>query len=166
MRLWRLAFGDYNHLDGEGARLSGGRWNSPGIPVVYAASHLTLALLEQLVHFRSAELPSQYRAFVIDLPTDAAIETADAGPGMVQDTEACRRVGDAWAASRRSVALVIPSIIIPPALAPGAVATVERNVMLNPMHARSADWQVAETTFRVDPRHSGRAGRATISAAR
>lgn len=163
MRVWRLAFGAYNHLDGEGARLSGGRWNSPGVPVLYAASHLTLALLEQLVHFESAELPGRYRAFVIDLPASAGIETAEAAPDMVDDTKACRRVGDDWAHSRRSIALVIPSVLVPATLSPGDVPTLERNVMLNPLHARAAEWRVTETSFRIDPRLASRAGPATIS---
>ncbi len=36
-------------FDGEGARLFGGRWNSPGVPAVYASESRALALLEVLV---------------------------------------------------------------------------------------------------------------------
>ena len=35
---------------GEGARLYGGRWNSKGTSMVYAASSQSLAALELLVH--------------------------------------------------------------------------------------------------------------------
>jgi RES domain-containing protein len=44
--VWRLARRAFAALDGEGARLYGGRWNRAGQPVVYAAQNLSLALLE------------------------------------------------------------------------------------------------------------------------
>lgn len=149
MRVWRLALGRYHQLDGEGARLYGGRWNSPGTPVVYAATQLSLALLEQLVHLDPARLPPGFRAFAIDLPEDAAVETA-ALPA--DDPAACRRYGDTWAASLRSAALVVASAVVPAALDPGAIATQERNVLLNPRHQAAGSWRVTETGFRVDPR--------------
>ena len=37
-------------LDGEGARLYGGRWNLPGVAAVYLAESCALAALEVLVH--------------------------------------------------------------------------------------------------------------------
>ena len=39
-------------LDGEGARLHGGRWNSAGVRVVYTSFAKSLAALEILVHVR------------------------------------------------------------------------------------------------------------------
>ncbi len=39
--------------DGEGARRSGGRWNSTGTAVVYASSTLSLALVETSSTFRA-----------------------------------------------------------------------------------------------------------------
>ena len=43
---WRLVKTKYlaNAFDGEGARLSGGRWNSHGVSVVYVSQSLSLAL--------------------------------------------------------------------------------------------------------------------------
>jgi RES domain-containing protein len=35
-----------NDLSGNGARITGGRWNSKGVPVVYSASNIALATLE------------------------------------------------------------------------------------------------------------------------
>jgi RES domain-containing protein len=46
----------------EGARLFGGRWNSPGHPVVYTAQSLALAALEILVHVDSDKLLQDYLA--------------------------------------------------------------------------------------------------------
>ena len=151
MRVWRLALGRYMELDGEGARLYGGRWNSPGTAMVYAATHIALALLEQLVHVSPARLPASFRAFAITLPEE--IETEHAASDLaVGDLEATRRAGDAWAASLRSAALIVPSVIVPAALDPGGIGTAERNVLLNPRHPSAAAWRSVETSFRLDPR--------------
>jgi RES domain-containing protein len=48
MLVYRIARAAYSALDGEGARRSGGRWNSPGTPVVYTAGSRALAVLEVL----------------------------------------------------------------------------------------------------------------------
>lgn len=79
MLVWRLALGRYPALDGEGARLYGGRWNSPGTAMVYAATHIALALLEQLVHVSPARLPASFQALAIELPDDIDLEHAAPG---------------------------------------------------------------------------------------
>ena len=149
MRVWRLANSRYAELDGEGARLYGGRWNNPGTPLIYAATHVSLALLEQLVHLGPERLPATLRAFMIDVPDDTPPETATSG---AEDMTECRRYGDEWAASRRSAALIVASVIVPSSLDPGEIATAERNVLLNPKHASAGTWRAVETSFRVDPR--------------
>lgn len=154
MRVWRLALGRYRELDGEGARLYGGRWNSLGVPVVYAATHISLALIEQLVHLKPERMPDAFRALAIEVPNDAAVETA-AHSVHPSDQAACRQFGDDWAASLRSAILIVPSVAVAARLQPGEIETEERNVLLNPRHASAAAWRVVETSFRVDPRLRG-----------
>jgi RES domain-containing protein len=151
VRVWRLALGRFHGLDGEGARLYGGRWNSPGVPIVYGATHISLALFEQLVHLNSDRLPAALRAFNIDVPDGAMVEIADDAVAS-GDIEACRRRGDAWAASLRSAALIVPSVLVPTILRPGEISTDERNVLLNPRHPSAGSWRTVETSFRIDPR--------------
>jgi RES domain-containing protein len=151
VRVWRLALGRHHELDGEGARLYGGRWNSPGVPVVYAATHLSLALLEQLVHVSLERLPDTFRAFAIELPDDVLVETIKLSPPN-DDPIACRRYGDIWATTLRSALLIVPSVVVPATLDPGGISTDERNVVLNPRHASAVAWRVTETSFRIDPR--------------
>jgi RES domain-containing protein len=151
VRVWRLALGRHRELDGEGARLYGGRWNSPGVPVVYAATHLSLALLEQLVHVSLERLPGAFRAFAIELPDDVPVETIKLAP-EAGDPITCRRYGDIWATALRSAALIVPSVLVPATLDPGGIGTDERNVVLNPRHGSAGAWRVVETAFRVDPR--------------
>lgn len=151
MRVWRLAVGPHREVDGEGSRIYGGRWNSPGVPVVYAATHVSLALLEQLVHVDPEDLPDAFRAFVIDLPDDVPTEVAPLSIAP-HNSATCRRHGNEWAASRRSAALMVPSTLVSPRLEPAAIETQERNVLLNPRHASADTWRILETSFRVDTR--------------
>ena len=50
MRFYRIADSRHSPESGEGARLHGGRWNSPGRAVIYACETQTGAMLEKLVH--------------------------------------------------------------------------------------------------------------------
>lgn len=148
MVLWRLTAPEHAPgLDGEGARLWGGRWNSPGTAVVYAASSLALALLETWVHLpapmrRPGALPPR-AAVRIAVPEDEPVEVvegADLGDGA-----ALRALGDDWARSRRSLALSVPSAVVP----------LERNVILNPSHPAMARVRAEVLPFDFDPRMAG-----------
>lgn len=58
-------------------------------------------------------------------------------------SEGARRIGDAWAAAQASVALSVPSVVVP----------VERNYLLNPLHPRFAELVIGSPTlFRFDDR--------------
>ena len=59
MNAWRITQRKHaeNSLQREKARaLYGGRWNSPGVPMVYLAQSQSLAILEVLVHLESQKL--------------------------------------------------------------------------------------------------------------
>lgn len=77
IRSWRLVQADYaaHAFDGEGARLYGGRWNSPGQCAVYTAGSLALAALEVLVHLKSRVTLSRYIAPVAKLVTPWSINS-------------------------------------------------------------------------------------------
>ena len=131
--VWRVADRAYtdppfNPFDGEGARLYGGRWNNAGTPVVYAAGACSLALLEVLVHVPDLAVLHGYCVFRVEIPpalvTEVPFEQLPSNwnqPGLVPDL---RKIGDEWAKSRSSVALRVPSAIVP----------VEHNYVLNPRH--------------------------------
>ena len=114
---------------GDGARLYGGRWNSPGQPVVYTAATASLAVLEMLVHLdRSAALASY---LLIPCEFDEALVTAvDIGqlPSGWRNSpapSALAVIGDAWRARGATPVLAVPSALI----------EHERNYLLNPAHA-------------------------------
>lgn len=106
----------------------GGRWNSPGRPVVYLAQSRALALTEILVHLESAQVLSSYVLFQakIDESYIAGVDL-DALPKNWKNEPAPRRlqaIGDEWLASATSVALRVPS----------AIVVGEFNYLLNPLH--------------------------------
>ena len=142
MRLWRLTRRPFADLSGEGARLFGGRWTSPGRPVVYASEEASLTALEVRVHLDLPldMLPDDYVLLGIDLPDKTPIEDVDT-PG-----DDPRRVGDHWLAGGQTAVLRVRSAIVPES----------RNLLLNPRHAESTDavvgylrpWQFDRRLFR------------------
>jgi RES domain-containing protein len=140
MDAWRLCRRPHADLSGEGARLFGGRWNSPGRPVVYFAEHPALAALEVRVHLDLPFelLPNDFVLMRVALPDDL-VTTIEAPTDGRQTVTA----GDAWLTQGRSAALRVPSVLIPYAW----------NVLLNPRHADADRVGVsAIEPFRFDPR--------------
>lgn len=104
-------------FDGEGARLYGGRWNSPGTAAVYTSQSVSLAVLELLVHLHSSHLLTSYCLIPVDF-SDSLVEVVDPAslPSHWREfpaSSALREIGDQWAAERRSVVLQVPSAIVP-----------------------------------------------------
>ena len=55
MIVYRLTSGDHiKDLSGTGAKLYGGRWNSAGLHAIYSTENISLAILEVLVHVKTA----------------------------------------------------------------------------------------------------------------
>lgn len=129
-RAWRIVKSARagSAFDGEGARLHGGRWNSPGTPLVYTAQSESLAALELLVHLQSSPLLTSYCTIPVDF--DDALVEAVAPESLPPDwrdhpaPSALQRIGDVWAAEKRSAVLQAPSAIVPS----------ELNFVLNPRH--------------------------------
>jgi RES domain-containing protein len=138
MDLWRLCRRLYADLTGEGARVFGGRWNSPGRPMVYLAEHPALAAMEVRVHLDLPFdlLPADYTMMHVMIP-DGLIGNLDEIP---PETGAA---GDSWLASARSAAIRVPSVLVPHAW----------NVLLNPRHPDAPQTQIlAIEPFLFDPR--------------
>jgi hypothetical protein len=73
MRLWRIASnvpGEYqaDDLSGEGARRNGARWNSVGVPAVYASFTVSTAVLESLAHLGGRKAPHDRYLVGVNVP--------------------------------------------------------------------------------------------------
>ena len=155
MRLYRITPGRFAHdMTGEGARLYGGRWSPPGIPVIHTAESVALAALEFLVHQKSlSALPRDIRLVAFELDDSASIITlplTELPPNWdhYMPPASLKEIGRAWASAAESVALRVPSAVIPQG--------VERNVLVNPRHPDFNLFQLLEITpFRFDERIGG-----------
>jgi RES domain-containing protein len=136
--VWRITSERNRALDGEEARSSGGRWSSKGVPVIYTSTSLALATLEFLVHADGDRVPDDLLAMRIAIPDDLTADCIgrDELPtdwNAVEEHPFCVRRGDAWAIEARSVALRVPSAVVPE----------EENVLVNPQHRDARRIEIA-----------------------
>jgi RES domain-containing protein len=130
MQAWRIAKRAYAlDLNGVGARLTGGRWNSPGVAAIYAGMTAEIAAMEKLVH-TSDLLPQDLVLAVIELPDDAnlyqryfAKDLPDGWDALPSSASAIL-MGDKFLLDSKHLGLFVPSAIMPEAT----------NVVLNPNH--------------------------------
>ena len=142
MIVYRLTLPAYRALDGEGARLYGGRWNSAGRPMIYASASPSLPVLEVMVRLDldPAYLPDDYRLLSIEVPDDAPVERLDDLPS---DSARCAAVGDDFLERAASLGLSVPSAVVPQ----------DRNLLINPRHPDAARVRIVDdAAFRFDPR--------------
>ena len=125
---WRIADGRFDPFSPVGASLVGGRWNSPGLGVIYASRSYAGAMLECLAHAGIGRVPRTHVAIEIAIADSVAIEREDESGLPVgwdhADLRVARAFGDAWIRERRTAVLVVPSV----------VARREGNVLINPQH--------------------------------
>ena len=115
-------------FSGEGARIYGGRWNSPGTAIVYVSQHESLAALELFVHLTPLSPDGRYVSFRLDwedkltehFPVKNLPPRWNAEPPDFQTMQ----IGDEWVRAGKSVALAVPSVL----------STSEVNFLLNPKH--------------------------------
>ncbi|MBN1129179.1 MAG: RES domain-containing protein [Chitinispirillaceae bacterium] len=117
VRTWRLVNKRYAEevFSGEGAALAGGRWNSPGVRIVYTAETLSLAVLEILAGGASMLLLGAYVkvAAVFD---DSAVEEIGLLPMNWDEYPpgpATQSIGDAWVKKGKGLVLRVPSAVVP-----------------------------------------------------
>jgi RES domain-containing protein len=131
---------------GEGAKLAGGRWNSPGKRAVYLSSTLSLAAIETFVHLGDDASRLHYVYFEIEIPDSVAIVSLTIRPRgwrWEPPSLASQHAGDRWLVTNRSALLEVPSAIIP----------TETNLVLNPAHPDAGKLRIGTPRpFQFDPR--------------
>lgn len=148
MKVFRLAKASYTTPNGEGAKKFGGRWNPPGISVVYTSESTALAAFEALVHVDSDLLPDNLVILSAEIPDTFPIPTISPKqlPKDWQSMPApstLQALGSDWIRSGQTIGLRVPSAVIPQ----------EWNILLNPAHPdfQKIHWK-NEGPFRWDSR--------------
>ena len=143
-RVYRVCRARYARLDGEGARLAGGRWNSLGSSVVYMAESVALAVLENLVHMSRQDFPNGYVCVAAVLPDSVNI-TTERDLRLRADLRELspQALGDWWIESKGAAVLEVASAVVPH----------EHNYLLNPAHPEFAKIATdPPALFHFDPR--------------
>ena len=148
MIVYRLTKAKYASTAFRGSR-GRGRWHEQGIPMVYAGDQPATALLETLVHAGRADLiTADYVLFEIELDEDAdllRLPNSELPPDW-RDwpwPASTQEIGTFWHENRNSVALSVPSAVIP----------MHRNVLLNIQHPRFTDLTInGPNPFPIDTR--------------
>ena len=136
-------------FSGDGARLYGGRWNSPGHPMIYTSEHPALAALEILVHAIPDKL--LLRAYCsIEAKFDDSLLDVLPKKTLPRDwshdpvSKSTQRLGEIWLASEESR----PVLKVPSAVVNGSF-----NYLINPLHPRLRQIRIGKPKpFRFDPR--------------
>ena len=122
-----------NPLEGEGTYRFGGRWSSVGTRLAYTAEHLSLAMIEYLIHTDSTDPPKDLVVVAAEIPNSLSrrsIAPKDLPVGW-RSTPAMPElatIGDAFARGGRTAILIVPS----------ALAPAESNWLINPQHPHFA----------------------------
>lgn len=116
-------------LSGTGAYLNGGRWNEPGIYMLYTASSVALATLETLAHIRKDTNPKGFVLVTIYLPDTEAPKIEDHHDLKEQwyklpPYEAFTREIGNTAVFQKHLFISVPS----------AVTLKDRNFLINPLN--------------------------------
>jgi len=115
-----------NDISGDGARKKGGRWNSPGFPVVYTSTAISLSLLELLIYNSSYEVIRVNMLMQITVPENLmkSLSVNALKQTWQKDIDYSRFIGNEFLKNKKSLLLKVPSAIIPE----------ESNVLINPAH--------------------------------
>jgi RES domain-containing protein len=138
VQLFRIADERHPIWDGTGAALIGGRWNSPGKPVIYGSLTYSCALLEVLAHANIGRIPSTQRYVIVVVPDGVSIQIADENSlpegWDAENSTPARDFGDQWLKEAKSAILIVPSV----------VAKLDRNALVNPIHPDAKKLIVSE----------------------
>jgi RES domain-containing protein len=147
---WRIVKAQFKDsaFDGRGAQLAGGRWNKPGVPMIYTADSLALAALEIIVHLSHRDL---LRKLYVRIPVqfDSGwvkwVDPADlrADWDSYPPSVSTQRIGTQWALKQESLVLRVPSTVI----------REQFNYLINPAHPDFSKLSIGKAgSFAFDPR--------------
>jgi RES domain-containing protein len=129
MVVYRLVNALYkDDLSGNGAFKYGGRWNEPEHYALYAAEHISLALLELVVHSKMLLQNTNYFLLTFELPSNPKlfkqIQHQQLPVKWAQQQDVTQFIGTSFLQANTLLYLKVPSVIVP----------TENNFVINPKH--------------------------------
>jgi len=148
MEVYRIGNSKYaDQLNGEGARLHGGRWNGIGTPCLYTSESVSLCVLEYACNVSLDLLPVSLSITVITLPGGSWHEFKlnelpknwkETPPPVETQLWGSKQLGE-----KSTLALKLPSVVIP----------TEYNYIINPLHPDFKNVKIKEVRpFNFDKR--------------
>ena len=130
MQAWRIAKNRFaNDRTGTGAALNGGRWNSAGVPVIYAGLDPSTAAMEKLLH-TAVVLPDDLMLVQLILPESFDLywkpteKELPSNWNALPSSSLSARFGDKFVQDGKYLGLIVPSVMI----------RESSNIVLNPNH--------------------------------
>jgi len=120
------------------------RWNSADVQVAYGSEHLALSALELLTYWGQYSEMHGYQLFTLDIAPKDIEDVLDRRPDIdPRDYSQTRRYGDTWVEEARSLALKVPSVVLP----------MSFNYLVNPKHPSfDPDAVVSHGAFKYEAR--------------
>jgi RES domain-containing protein len=148
MILYRIAKKKWaKDLSGIGAKLSGGRWNPKGMPMLYTSANSSLAILEKLVHIDIDLLPSDLYITELDVPDTRiqkiAIKELPKNWDTYPSPDILKEIGKKFIEENKYLLLEVPSSVNPN----------EMNYLINVDHKDFSKLKILRSyLFKVDNR--------------
>jgi RES domain-containing protein len=126
-------------LSGNGAAISGARWNSKGTEMIYCAQNRALAMAEVMVHLTFATLPSDFVMLTISIPDEVLIAVLDPKKlnldwNVFPTAFETPFIGDDFVKKKEACLLKVPS----------AVVKGDFNYLINPLHPDFSKIEIIE----------------------
>ena len=93
--------------------------------MAYASANAALAFAEYFAHLSPSDAPTDLMYFRADVPDECILPKPRLPKGWdaIPSGSSSAHFGDMWIASRKSLAIRVPSVIVP-----------DVNILINPMH--------------------------------
>lgn len=134
-------------LSGTGAKITGGRWNPKGLPLLYCASTSSLAILEKLVHVDFDLLPDDLYIAELEIPDNNIQKLMPTelpkNWNKYPSPDKLKMLGRDWIIKNKYLILQVPSAVNPN----------EMNYLINVEHRDFAKIKIRKVyPFEIDDR--------------
>ena len=130
MIVYRLSQSRYAaDLSGKGAEMAGGRWNSKGIPMIYAAESRALCIAELAMHLPLGLVPQNYSFVSFKIPDSIPVlalskKQLPKNWNEYPHPNETQEIGDRFIKESKYLVMKVPSVVV----------NDEYNYLLNPRH--------------------------------